>query len=157
MSPDERAKALAHYIADALRGDRGEFIRRAKVSKGRVTQYLQEGFGERAARALERKLHLARGTLDHAPRAGSEDEIAQKSAGSADREPIPTVEEMAMDVQRQIAELVRAWLSLDEADRNRFKRELEAKSLQHRDPARDGTRSIERYASAAHVKKVGTQ
>lgn len=58
---DARRRAiLRDYLRVHLHGDRGRLIQRAGLSKGRITQLLDdaEPFGERAAQALARRLRL---------------------------------------------------------------------------------------------------
>lgn len=147
-----RARALAHFMRVKLNDERQTLIARTGLSKGRITQLLKDGFGERAARSLEKKLHLPRHTLDTDPDGLPEPAPQAQAAIGVTTTQQPEV--VVMDLQRQAAELVRAWLSLDEKDRNTFKRELEAKALQHHDPVLDGTKGIERYAAAA-VRPAG--
>lgn len=67
-----RKKRLREYIDNDLQGDRGALIGRSGLSKGRITQLLDddEAFGERAARSLEQKLHLRSGYFDEDPLRG---------------------------------------------------------------------------------------
>lgn len=61
MNSDHRRARLKELLAKRFKNDRQAFLLRAKpMSKGRLTQLLDkdETFGERAARALEAKLHL---------------------------------------------------------------------------------------------------
>lgn len=58
---DARRRAiLRDYLQVHLRGDRGRLIQKSGLSKGRITQLLdeEEPFGERAAQALARRLRL---------------------------------------------------------------------------------------------------
>lgn len=54
-----RAELLAKLLKDRFNNDRNKLIDHAGLTKGRISQMLDEGFGERAARALEEKLELA--------------------------------------------------------------------------------------------------
>lgn len=61
-----RKKRLQALIDTRYRGDRGAFIAEAGISKGRVTQLLSpsDAFGERAAKALIKKLDLEDGYFE---------------------------------------------------------------------------------------------
>lgn len=57
MNNQDRAKALGDYI-NGLRDGRKEFQGKTKYSKGRVTQLVNDGFGELAARKIAARLGL---------------------------------------------------------------------------------------------------
>lgn len=60
MNTEHRRERLKTLIAKRFAGDRGAFLTKTRLSKGRLTQLLDpaETFGERAARALEKKIGL---------------------------------------------------------------------------------------------------
>jgi phage repressor protein C with HTH and peptisase S24 domain len=66
MSNDatRRAEFLA-YFDKHFQGDRQAFMEKTGLSKGRVTQYTDEGepFGEKAAASLEKRLGVSHGTV----------------------------------------------------------------------------------------------
>lgn len=61
-----RKTRLADLIATRYQGERGRFLRDARISKGRLTQLLDPGmaFGERAAKALVERLRLPVGYFE---------------------------------------------------------------------------------------------
>jgi len=60
MDSTQRRARLVALIDKRFRGDRQAFLKKADLSKGRLTQLLdaKETFGERAARSLEKRLGL---------------------------------------------------------------------------------------------------
>ena len=66
MSNDatRRAEFIA-YFNKHFQGDRQKFMEKTGLSKGRVTQYIDEGepFGEKAAANLEKRMAVERGTI----------------------------------------------------------------------------------------------
>lgn len=60
MDSTQRRARLATLIDKRFKGDRQAFLKKADLSKGRLTQLLDknEAFGERAARSLEKRLGL---------------------------------------------------------------------------------------------------
>ena len=61
-----RRQRLSGLLSTKYNSERGDFLRDAEITKGRLSQLLQAGgvFGERAARALEEKLKLPQFYLD---------------------------------------------------------------------------------------------
>lgn len=60
MDSTQRRARLVALIDKRFKGDRQAFLKKADLSKGRLTQLLDadEAFGERAARSLEKRLGL---------------------------------------------------------------------------------------------------
>lgn len=145
MSKERRAVLLQAFLQNVLKGDRSVLIQRSGVSKGRITQMLNDGFGELAARTLEASIGLPK---DYFERPSEIGERVAPLQPDPSQEPT-TPEEITMELQRQAAELVRAWLTLNEMDRNTFKREVESKALQNRDPVRDSDKTLGKFATPA--------
>ncbi len=61
---NQRKRNLAHLLATRYNGNRDELIAASGLSKGRISQMLKNGFGERSARELEAKLGLPAQWLD---------------------------------------------------------------------------------------------
>lgn len=61
-----RRYKLRHLLTNKYQGDRGKFLEDAGITKGRLSQLLDEDqpFGETAARNLESRLHLEPGYFD---------------------------------------------------------------------------------------------
>jgi hypothetical protein len=61
-----RRSKLRHLLEVDFRGDRGAFLNKSKLSKGRLSQLLDpnEPFGDTAARNLETRLQLEPGYFD---------------------------------------------------------------------------------------------
>lgn len=85
MSNDNtrRAEFLA-YFKDKLNSDR-QVILDSGISKGRVTQYFDEGepFGELAAKNLEKRLNVQLGTVFHSLRVATPEAKRADSLGGA--------------------------------------------------------------------------
>lgn len=65
MDADRRRRFIAYFDAK-FKGDRAKLIKKTGLTKGRIAQLFDEEqtFGERAARALEKKLGLEAGYLE---------------------------------------------------------------------------------------------
>lgn len=61
-----RRSKLRFLLAERFSGDRGAFLKKSGLSKGRLSQLLDESlpFGDTAARNLEAKLSLPAGYFD---------------------------------------------------------------------------------------------
>lgn len=61
-----RRQKLESLLRDRYKGDRGAFLRESGLTKGRLSQLLDESqpFGDVAARNLEERLHLEPGYFD---------------------------------------------------------------------------------------------
>lgn len=159
MNAGVRRRALEHWLATKYKGNRQQLIANSGVKEARISQLLTEGhsFGERAARRLEKALRLPLNALDQ-----------EYGPPAASPEPIPTYntpEEPPVDLNKQAAELVNDWLTLDAIDRARVKADVAVAAMKVRTKigesmVRDGTASIEKYSKAertAKLKPGGTQ
>ncbi len=107
MGSVERRAILRAYIA-SLPGGRGEFRRRSKLTKGRVTQLLddREPFGERAAVSLALRLNLE---PDYFNRPRTDDQIMPSSLPAESLAHLVNLWERLTPNQRQpIMELIQS-------------------------------------------------
>lgn len=120
------------------------------ASRSGVNQQTISALEKRDSKTSEYLLPLAT-TLNLRP-----DELLSGNWGVAVREPatLYTPEDQAMNVQKEVAELVAAWMALPENERDEFKRELEVRSLKYRKRVPD--KQMENYGKKAKTK-AGTQ
>lgn len=127
MNQAIRKAALARYLEQTLNGNRGALIRNSGLTKGRVSQMLISGFGDRAARDIEQRLQLPMGYFDQA-------ELAAVPTTPTSDMPTATPIDLAAALQRDVADLVNAWLALPEFERVRTKQDIERTALRYRAP-----------------------
>lgn len=157
MSPKKRARRLSDLLEQAYHGNRGELIKKSRLTRGRISQMLIDGFGERAARELETQLSLPDGYFESdqlAPRPPAP--LARAREPNHETPPGAVKDEEVDDLHAKAAQLKSAWLTLTQKDRNRIYREVIALSLQSRDPAPDPSGSPASPAGN-NTNKQGTQ
>jgi hypothetical protein len=148
MRDDVRRRNFAAWFAGPpCRGDRAKLLSKTGLTKGRITQLLDDGgdepFGERAAANLARKLGLPdtffEGGSDHEPADGNDASRTIEDAyrdgtgwlGEDGIEMLTPQEVELVGIFRQIGPLARK-LALEELRVTRDKAELEAEDLQRR-------------------------
>jgi hypothetical protein len=83
MRDERRRDLLWRYLREACGGDRAALIERSGLTKGRISQMLAEGFGERAGRDLAQRLGLPAEFFDRAHAAPSAPAGTVRDAGEA--------------------------------------------------------------------------